>query len=622
MKHLKNIKSDKWDVLFLIMSILCYLLITGYLFSLAGLDVSYMLLNVLFSALIYGAILAISGRGSVALPVASLILFLIKYADTCVYADRLTHLRLSDLTAISQAARVASGYDLVWTGEQWKQLLMIVGLSAFMLLLKEAAHKKETPAINRLIGGGLLGTLLLVLIGGNCLGILPSDRTSGFDSNSYVQKMGLFGYWYNQARNSTVIKPEGYTAEGAEALLAAYTDEEAGKDTSSVNLIVIMNESLTDYSLLGETDFEDPLPNIHSMVESGELFEGKLGVSVLGGGTCNTEWEFLTGHTIRFLPDGAYAFMAYVNGESENIARDLKSSGYSSAFFHPYYSQEWNRDAVYNDYMGFDSAEFGDTVGDGLADTENRNNVTNGVFDNGSALEFGDSLEYVRTLVSDAQDYELLKEMLTLDDGTANEFLFNLTIQNHGGYTYDGDDFSSTEYVLGDDVSAYLTEAFNQELTSRPSSVNQYLTLTSLSDAAFAELIESLKDTDEPTIVLMFGDHQPAINAEPYIDLDETLQTDLEEDTHIVPYFVWSNFDLDYDFPEYTSANYLSAILKDCAGLPLTAWDQFRLNLMEEYPVITSGYVLDGNYQVVENAESTEGIVNYQYIQYMRMFEK
>ena len=64
------------------------------------------------------------------------------------------------------------------------------------------------------------------------------------------------------------------------------------------NLIVIMNESFADYTSIGKgLDLsEDCMPFIHSLTEN--TIKGTAYVSIFGGNTPNSEYEFLTGNTM------------------------------------------------------------------------------------------------------------------------------------------------------------------------------------------------------------------------------------------------------------------------------------------------------------------------------------
>ena len=42
----------------------------------------------------------------------------------------------------------------------------------------------------------------------------------------------------------------------------------------------------------------------------------------------------------------------------------------------------------------------------------------------------------------------------------------------------------------------------------------QYLTLVNQTDEAFCRLMEYFQGVEEPTLVVMFGDHQPALEPE------------------------------------------------------------------------------------------------------------
>lgn len=587
------------------------------------LDISFLLLNELLCVLFYSVVLAITGRTVLTFFICSCITFAINYADICVFTARLTHIRLTDFTAITQAARVASHYELIWGKTQWVSLVILVLMTMWLLFIQHFTPSRPNVFQNRVIACSTLLILIIVLVEGTIVHFLPTpQKFSGFNANQNVGEAGLIGTWYSQVIHRKTEKPEGYDKRIAKGILDRYEEATVWEMSEKVNIIVIMNESLTDYSLLGKTKFDDPLPYIHSMVKSGQLFEGKLAASVLGGGTCNTEWEFVTGNSLLYLPDGVYAYMTYVNRPSPSIARELSSVGYATHFFHPYYSQEWNRENVYS-FFGFDEFTAGDSLEGGLKNKESLGNITQSLFQKGKedALVFGEGLEYKRGLISDSQTYKLLLDMLSLEDSLPNDFMFCVTIQNHGGYNYEGDDFESAEYVTGNDTYKYALETYNGEYTSRPSEVNQYLTLSNLSDSAFRELIEALSQVDEKTVVVMFGDHQPGIKVSDYMDYDDSVHFSAEEETHVVPYIIWANYDLDYDFPEYISANYLSSVIKDSVGLPLNAWDKFRLDAMKVYPVMTTGFVMDSEYNVVSDTE-TDLLRDYSYVQYWRMFEK
>ena len=144
-----------------------------------------------------------------------------------------------------------------------------------------------------------------------------------FSNTAFLNEIGIKDYLWNQniafednglllsAVYSTkylqVEQPEDYSADAAQQII----DETPQPDPvtpaqQKPNLIVIMNESLYDLQTAGsfETDL-DYMPFLHSLAGQPNTITGQLRVSTFGGGTCNTEFEFLTGNTSASSPPAA-----------------------------------------------------------------------------------------------------------------------------------------------------------------------------------------------------------------------------------------------------------------------------------------------------------------------------
>ena len=157
-------------------------------------------------------------------------------------------------------------------------------------------------------------------------------------------------------------------------------------------------------------------------------------------------------------------------------------------------------------------------------------------------------------------------------------FLFDVTMQNHGGYTYRA--YKSDVEVEGYDDSA----------------VNQFLSLERDSDEALEYLIEYFKDYEEPTLIVMFGDHYPdlpdefteAISGKAYDDL--TL--DEQQMYFATPFFIWANYDIDEATDVLTSTNYLGTMMMEQTGLEMADYNYYLQDLMEEIPALNHlGYM-------------------------------
>ncbi len=580
-----------------------YLLAFAVAFNSFELTLQAALYNLLLALPLFGLCLMLLRRPQLAAPVSGLLAFLLFYADRFVFSARLTHIRLSDFALLSQALRVADRYPLIWSMELTRRLGILLALFAFLILIFRYYRLKYSKKAMFLLGLGIFAASAVVVFSG----LIPKSGSEGFDFTTRTEERGLLYSWYCQASSASLAAPEGYNPEAAEELLAAWAPREG---TADVRVIVVMNESLADYSLIGSPRFRDPLPFLHGLVERGEAFEGRLAVSVFGGGTANTEYEFLTGHSMAFLPEGSTPYLQYVDGKTVNLASELKGLGYAATAIHPYYSEEWNRSQVYR-FFGFDRFVSGADFGDSLK--ANGRSATATV--PGNLITFGDGPLYVRGLISDRSCYERILE----EDA---DFTFAVTMQNHGGYDYSGEDFTNEVYVTTAEreewngertLNGMLYDISSGSVGEEVAKANQYLTLSNLSDLAFEYLIRELEKSGERTVVLLFGDHQPGVMiSEHYVDAEGGVDLD-----YTVPYFLWANYDMEFDAPAYTSPNYLSAILKKNAGLPLTSWDQFRLAMLEKYPVVTANAILDAEGKPAPK----EDLSDYEIVQYMRMFD-
>jgi phosphoglycerol transferase MdoB-like AlkP superfamily enzyme len=119
------------------------------------------------------------------------------------------------------------------------------------------------------------------------------------------------------------------------------------------NIIFIMNESFYDLRELDDSFGDiDIMPYFDSLKNESE--SGFIVVPILGGGTCNTEFEVLTGFSDYFYQAGALPYQQYVHQNTVSLAAVLKADGYSAEAIHPNNPTFWNRDKVYG-YFGFDT---------------------------------------------------------------------------------------------------------------------------------------------------------------------------------------------------------------------------------------------------------------------------
>ena len=348
------------------------------------------------------------------------------------------------------------------------------------------------------------------------------------------------------------------------------TDTEAGETTGTPgtfdiqkapNIIVIMDEAFSDLSVIGDFNVtEDPIPFFRSMMD--QYTSGYLMVSVKGGNTANTEYEFLAGDTMAFLPEGSVVFQQYISSEIPTLASYLSSLGYTTIGMHPYLGSGWDRKRVYP-LMGFDR----------FMDIKSFPNATT-----------------IRKYVDDESAFRRIEEIFQ-EKGSDRQFIFEVTMQNHSGYTANAQtDNGFRHTIFLPDLGYQSTEVVAAERS---------LTLIRRSDEAMEHLISWFEENvTEPTIIVAFGDHEPSDYVTDIIDgltgFDENGDLEETQKHYQVPYFIWNNFGLPKEEGgDLISVNYLAANILSQAGLPLTAYQEFLLRLEKELPVICSGTYVD-----------------------------
>ena len=496
-----------------------------------------------------------------------------------------------DFLTLRTAANVAGNYDYRPDSMQW---LTIGIFAAVLVLLSFLPREEKRPFDWRGFAPAAAGTAVFL---------------AAFFGTGWVEGLGIEPSMWTTRGNGLVLnftvclkymkveKPDSYSQETLAALAgenpsdAADTAASADGGTRPVNVIVIMNESLSDLSVLpGVETNMDAMPFLRSLTEN--AVKGYAYSSVFGGTTANSEYEFITGNTTAFLPAGTVPYQMYVSPGDPSLVGQMEALGYTTIAAHPYRSSGWNRPTVYADY-GFDEVYF-------ESDFQDR------------AYMRGDE----RTgYVTDRCDYENLIRWYEEKEEGQPLFLFNVTMQNHSAYQMAWTNLPKEVWLTG-------------ELENRFQTVNQYLSLVYQSDQAFEDLINYFSQVEEPTMILLFGDHQPQVATNFYTDvLGTNPDTATAQKKQMVPFVLWANYDIPEAQGVELSLNYLSALLMDTANLPMTGYQKFLSQLWETAPVINTVGIGDaqGNWYG-ENAalpEELDGAIeDYKVLLYNNVFDK
>ncbi len=481
-----------------------------------------------------------------------------------------------DLLSVGTAMNVASDYQFFFS------LFMLIGWLAWVFLMAAFfLTKRETKTRKKPVRLCSCAVCLLSLL---LVFVLEKDTPVKSWALSGSQMNGTALNFFLQLRDGRIKTPENYSTDTLRQLEAQYQTEENAANIQKPTIIVIMNESFTDFRVLGnDVQTETPLlPFFSSLTEN--TIRGYVYSSVYGGNTANSEFEFLTGDTTAFLPAGSVPYQQYLIDQQYSILSYLHAAGYTCVATHPYIASGWNRPEVYG-YFGFDETTF-------LSDYP--------------------ETELTRKYIGDREMYEYIIDWYEDRDQTKDFFLFGITIQNHGGYTY-----SNFESAVPLAYPTHYPEA------------EQYLTLANLSDQALEYLIRYFSETPDPVVICFFGDHQPRVEAGFLEQVHGGGFDDLDSEMlkYKVPFLIWANYDIQEQSEIETSINYLSTYLLEACGFDLPAYNKFLKDAEQRIPIITAyGYysASSGRFLPVEEAaeEEQEMLNLYRILEYNNLFDK
>ena len=361
------------------------------------------------------------------------------------------------------------------------------------------------------------------------------------------------------------------------------------------NVIVIMNETFSDVQNIAaymgkEMNTDVPVtPFLDSLSDKEpNIIKGHAIASVYGGNTANSELEFLTGQSIQFIPRNTVAYNLFMTElNSFSVVNNFNNAGYRTVGMHPEQPVNWQRDKIYS-YFDFDEIYFMDDFTEGLGEDG-----------------------WYRDHVSDQAVYDKIIDLYENKEDGDSLFTFAVTMQNHGGYTTAGFDYT-----------------VNIEGYENYTGIREYLSCIKNSDEALKNLIGYFEAADEETIIVFFGDHQPSLSniASKFYGLDDYSTVEDQQAKYAVPYLIWANYDIDCDrATSVTSINYLSSWLLDIVDSDLTDFQRFVKKVNTEVPMLNSmgwydngGVFHDSTYSAPKLSESLK---LYSRLQYNAMYD-
>ena len=539
------------------------------------------LMNVIWYYLLFIVCRLILGRNRRAAALGASLSFAVGLVNHYILRFRGRILFPADIAGWQTAANVADGFDFSKDDFMVEAAVLLV---AYLFLVYICPAQKKRARLNP-----MWSVALWIFVLGYNFAFFKTDMLPnlGIYTQQWVTQHNGFLLNFTVAlRYSTVDKPDDYSEEKVLELMEEYPGQEADPSRQKpTNIVVVMNESFADFSVFDTfRPSEDPMPFIHSLKEN--TVKGWMYSPVTGGGTASVEFEYLTGFSTAFQPPHTVAYQLYVKEGMPSMARLAGTEGYTTTAFHPYKSSGWNRPLAYK-YQNFDKQLYSqDVPADALM---------------------------VRHYISDLADYQTV---MNCTDTEESSFIFNVTMQNHSGYAQGWNNLEK---------SILLPE----ESKNADHSAEQYFSLVRESDRAMEEMLSYYKQSDEPTLVVFFGDHQPPLKNAFYEQLEgkplDQRTTEEVMQQYVVPFFIWANYDIGEREDVILSPNYLGVLTAEIAGLPLTGYMSFLDQMYEALPVITpvGCITADGEYLKREelDAEEQEWMHKYSILNYCGMVD-
>lgn len=511
---------------------------------------SLVLLNYLPVLIVLLIVYLLCGKVFTGAAITSLLFNGLSYANLLKMDGRNDPLVPSDLTMIRESLDAVSDYQL--NLHPFSLAVLIGTFVVFMIL----SHFLHTPRPRRwlvrlsasaALAAALVGMIFTVYADKDYYNKLPNMNIANVPNvfNTYG-----FNYCFlHNATLYTVDKPTDYSASEVKQ----WEQQTLPADTpQNVNVICIMGESfskLSDESAFAYASEQDnPLYAYHQLENSGQAISGSIIVSGFGAGTANTEFDVITGMQTTLLDSTNPACSAFrtVHHKIPTLASISAAQGAQTWFMHPGKSWFYNRESVYR-YFGIEDQTFED------------------VFE---GMPLAGSFHTDEAFLS------------VMDDGIARlqqngkYFIFSVTIENHQAYTAAKYGDALTEEVPFDGT---LSANSKEQLSV-------YLQGVRHTSEMLQELTQQLNQSDEPTLLLFFGDHRPALGADyaAYREIGSDCgKTDTPEHilyAHEVPYLIWGNTSYlqQYPFDEASldlpqngllNSNYLGALVYEITGM-------------------------------------------------------
>ncbi|MGI6176840.1 MAG: LTA synthase family protein [Eubacterium sp.] len=439
-----------------------------------------------------------------------------------ILMERMTPFTVKDISSITDAATILTNY---FNGFE---LFLIATLLVFIGAMGAYAYinSKRKPRVAKFHTTFITVAVVIALTIGSTYGLVKTGGLQTFFGNlAYgYRDCGLPYCFLNTWFNTGIKRPADYSEEAVKDLLPEEnTDSEGNEiittadvDENYPNILFLQLESFTDPELFSNIGLsEDAIPYFRQLSE--EYSSGYLTVPACGAGTANTEFEVMTGLSVKFFGPGEYPFKSVLRDEpAESAAFDLKYLGFGTHAIHNHRAFFYNRNEVFAN-IGFDTF---------------------------TSVEYMSDVE--KTPKNWAKDKILTQHIFdALESTESRDYIYTISVQGHGKYP---------DHQVIEDPAITVTTAPSDDMKWK---YEYYVNQLYEMDKFIKDLTDRLSEYDEPVILVMYGDHIPALEI-----TDETYDRSLYE----TPYVIWTNYESE-EIDEDLMAYELTAEVFDRLGI-------------------------------------------------------
>ncbi len=449
-------------------------------------------------------ICALTRKRTFLLTFISVLWLAIGITNGIILSQRMTPFTMKDLSSLKDGLTIITNYFSA------VQIALIIGVLLFLALgfillfikaknVDKFSYKKNFIAV----------ALIIVCTFGMTAGLIKAGILSTFFGNlAYAfDDYGVPYCFVNTWLNTGIHKPAGYSEDGIKKI---FTKEEqssgdgtmklvqnnSANENNKPNILFLQLESFVDPELFSAVKLsQDPIPNYRRLMK--EYSSGSLTVPACGAGTANTEFEVMTGLSVKFFGPGEYPFKSVLkDNTAESLAFDLKSIGYATHAIHNHRAMFYNRNTVF-DNLGYDTF---------------------------TSVEYMSDVE--RTPKNWAKDKILTSQIMDTLKSTKDkrDYIYTISVQGHGKYP--------EERMLADPKIRVIS-APNEQLKNK---YEYYVNQVYEMDQFVKKLTDTLSKYKEPTVLVMYGDHIPSL------ELTEKIYK--AKNLYQTQYVIWSNFDM------------------------------------------------------------------------------